>query len=48
MSKGLLWHHAAFDLGFSGGSLVLYNGSVLAYLQAISFPDLLHGLATSD
>ncbi len=28
--------------------LVLYNGSVLAYLQATSFPDLLHRLATSD
>ena len=33
---------------FGGMPLVLYNGSVLAYLQATSFPDLLHRLATSD
>ena len=28
--------------------LVLYDGSVLAYLQAVSFPDPLHRLAASD
>ncbi len=35
-------------LGSTPPRNVLYNGSVLAYLQAVSFPDLLHRLATSD